>query len=158
MSADRRARARTVPLAELLGPAAIRLDASAASREDAVRLVGEVLVESGAVAPEYVDAMLERERSVSTFVGESVAFPHATFAGRGSVDRDAIAIVRFPDGVDWDGQNVRVAVGIAAVGRGHIALLSRLASVLLDPERARALREAATEDEIRALLETDADA
>lgn len=145
------------PLTDLLAPASIRLDAKAADRDDAIRQAGAALVEAGAVDPSYVDAMLERENSVSTFVGEGVAIPHGTLAGKDAVTDDAIVVLRFPDGVDWDGNPVSVAVGIAAKGNGHIALLSQLATVLLDPEKAAALRGATTPDQVYELLASDED-
>ncbi|WP_345409762.1 PTS sugar transporter subunit IIA [Nonomuraea salmonea] len=86
--------------------------------------------------------MLEREQTISTYVGEGVAIPHGTAASKGTVKRDAICVVRFPDGVDWDGEQVTLCVGIAAKDDGHVPLLAALADILLDPERARALREA----------------
>jgi PTS system mannitol-specific IIA component len=145
------------PLTELLAASSIRLDATATSRDDAIRQAGGALVEAGAVDPSYVDAMLERENSVSTFVGEGVAIPHGTLAGKDAVKDDAIVVLRFPDGVDWDGNPVSVAVGIAAKGNGHIALLSQLATVLLDPEKAEALRNATTPDRVYELLASDED-
>ena len=145
------------PLTELLAASSIRLDATATSRDDAIRQAGGALVEAGAVDPSYVDAMLERENSVSTFVGEGVAIPHGTLAGKDAVKDDAIVVLRFPDGVDWDGNPVSVAVGIAAKGNGHIALLSQLATVLLDPDKAAALRGATTADEVYELLASDED-
>jgi PTS system mannitol-specific IIA component len=145
------------PLTDLLAPASIRLDATATDRDDAIRQAGAALVEAGAVDPSYVDAMLERENSVSTFVGEGVAIPHGTLAGKDAVKDDAIVVLRFPDGVDWDGNPVSVAVGIAAKGNGHIALLSQLATVLLDPEKATALRSATTPDAVYELLASDED-
>ena len=99
------------PLTELLAASSIRLDATATGRDDAIRQAGAALVEAGAVDPSYVDAMLERENSVSTFVGEGVAIPHGTLAGKDAVKDDAIVVLRFPDGVDWDGNPVSVAVG-----------------------------------------------
>lgn len=143
----------TRSLTEILSDDAIVLEARAESRDDAVRLVGGVLVRTGAVDESYVQAMIEREHSVSTYVGEQVAFPHATSAAEGSVHRDAIAVVRFPEGIDWNGEAVRVAIGIAAMGRGHIGILSQLASVLLEPEASAALRSAQTADAVRALLQ-----
>jgi PTS system mannitol-specific IIA component len=145
------------PLTELLAASSIRLDATATSRDDAIRQAGAALVEAGAVDPSYVDAMLERENSVSTFVGEGVAIPHGTLAGKDAVKDDAIVVLRFPDGVDWDGNPVSVAVGIAAKGNGHIALLSQLATVLLDPDKAAALRGATTADQVYELLASDED-
>lgn len=139
-------------LAALLDRRSIRLDETAANREDAIRRSGAVLVEIGAVDPSYVGAMLARERSVSTYMGEGVAIPHGTLAGKDAVRRDALAVLRFPAGVDWGGEQVVLCVAIAARGDGHVALLAQLAEVLLDPERARALREATEADEILRLL------
>ena len=88
-------------------------------------------------------------------IGEGVAIPHGTLAGKDSVKKDAIVVLRFPDGVDWDGNDVRVCVGIAARGNGHIALLSQLAIVLLDPDKAAVLRAATTSAEVYELLKPD---
>ena len=129
-------------MADLLTVDAIRLAQRASDRDDAIRQCGQTLVEVGAVAPAYVAAMLERERSISTYVGEGVAIPHATLAGKADVLRDALAVVRFPDGVDWGGQPVAVCVAIAARGDGHVEVLGELAQILLDPDRAAALRAA----------------
>ena len=71
-----------VTLADLLSVDRIVLGGTAGGWEDAVRQVGDLLVSSGAVSPDYVDAMVEREESISTFVGEGVAIPHGTLAGR----------------------------------------------------------------------------
>lgn len=147
---------RRVPaLSELLAETSIRLSQSATDKEDAIRQTGAALLAAGAIEASYIDAMLERERSVSTFVGEGVAIPHGTLAGKDSVKNDAIVVLRFPAGIDWDGNEVTVCVGIAARGNGHIALLSQLASVLLDPEKAAALRSATTSAEVYELLEPD---
>jgi PTS system mannitol-specific IIA component len=139
-------------LSELLAEGAIRLDAAASSRPEAIRLVGRLLVECGAVTEQYIDGMLSRDESVSTWVGEGIAFPHGTLAAKDAVLRDAIAVARFPEGVEWGGERVQVAVGIAARGRGHIRLLSRLATVLVEPAAAARLRGAIDEHEVRALL------
>ncbi|MGN9841912.1 PTS sugar transporter subunit IIA [Nonomuraea sp. H19] len=128
---------------DLLDPRAVLLHESAPDREAAIRRCGQVLVEVGAVAEPYIDAMVERERTISTYVGEGVAIPHGTAASKEDIKRDAICFVRFPGGVDWDGEQVTVCVGIAAREGGHVPLLAALAEILLDPGRARTLREAA---------------
>jgi PTS system mannitol-specific IIA component len=137
----------------LLEPRAIRLSEHAVDRDDAIRQCGRVLVEIGAVDPAYVEGMLLRERSISTYVGEGVAIPHSTVEGKSAVRRDALAVLRFPDGVDWDGFPVTVCVAIAAVGDGHVDILAELAQILLDPDQARRLREATDAAEVIRLLE-----
>src|SRR3954454_3236953 len=139
-------------LTSLLAESSIRLSASATDRLDAVRQCGQALVEAGAVDESYVDAMLQREQTVSTFVGEGVAIPHGTLAGKEAVRSDALVVLRFPDGVDWEGNTVSVCVGIAAAGGGHIALLSQLAEILLDPEKAEQLRTATSAEQVYTLL------
>lgn len=144
-------------LTSLLAGSSIRLDSVAGDRDEAIRATGQALLEAGAIDEAYVDAMFERERSVSTYVGEGVAIPHGTLAGKDSVKQDALVVLRFPTPVDWDGNEVSVTVGIAAKGNGHIAILSQLASILLDPEAAAALRGATTADEVYALLASSDD-
>jgi mannitol PTS system EIIA component len=138
---------------ELLDRRAVRLHATAAGRDDAIRQCGDALVRAGAVDQAYVEAMLERERSVSTYVGEGVAIPHGTLDGKESVRHDAVSFVRFPDGVMWGEHEVVLCIGIAARGDGHVRLLSELAQILLDPERARALRESDDIDDVIRLLQ-----
>ena len=136
----------------LLGADAIRLAETATDRDDAIRRCGAVLVEIGAVDPTYVETMLARERSISTYVGEGVAIPHGTLVGKDAVHRDALAVLRFPAGVDWDGAEVTVCVAIAAQGNGHVGILAELAQVLLDPDRAAELRDATQPETVLRLL------
>lgn len=140
---------------DLLQKDAIRLDASASGAEDAIRQAGQLLVDVGAVEPAYVDAMLEREQSVSTVMGEGVAIPHGTNESKGGVRRDALSFVRFPDGVDWNGKHVEIAIGIAAQGNNHVAILSQLARILVDKESAAQLRAATDPQRVLDLLEPD---
>ncbi|GAA1469338.1 hypothetical protein GCM10009603_64800 [Nocardiopsis exhalans] len=130
----------------------VRIGAAARDRADAIDQCGALLVELGAVEPGYVTAMHEREASIPTFVGEGVAIPHGTDASRALVKRTALAVIQFPGGVDWGGPTVHVAIGIAASGEEHLQVLSSLAGVLTDPERAARLRSAAGVDEVLELL------
>jgi PTS system mannitol-specific IIA component len=139
-------------LGDLLDESSIVLDATVGDRDDAIRRAGELLVAAGAVDATYIDGMLDRERSVSTYVGEGVAVPHGTRASGDSVHRDAISVLRLAEGVDWNGETVHVVVGLAARGLGHVAVLAQLATVLLEPENAEALRSASTAAEISAVL------
>ncbi|GLX01489.1 PTS sugar transporter subunit IIA [Microtetraspora sp. NBRC 16547] len=141
----------TAPLP--LDPRAVLLDASAADRDNAIRQCGRALVAVGAVEEPYVETMIERERSISTYVGEGVAIPHGTLAAKEAVHHDAVCVLRFPGGVDWGGERVTVCVGIAARGDGHVRLLAELAQILLDPDRVHALREATRVEEVVHLLQ-----
>jgi mannitol/fructose-specific phosphotransferase system IIA component len=134
---------------------AVRLGLSATDKEDALRQCGAVLVEIGAAGPAYADAILEREQSVSTYMGEGFAIPHGTDASREHIHRAALAFLQFPDGVDWNGKLCQVAIAIASKSDEHIGILQSLAMVLSDQESAQRLRETTSVDEVLELLSAD---
>ena len=136
----------------LLPESSIVLDATVTTREEAVALAASVLASAGAVNDAYGDAMLEREYSVSTYVGEGIAMPHGTLTAKDTVVADGLVLLRFPEPIDWNGERVSVVIGIAARGRGYISLISQLASVLLDSGKAADLRAATTTDEVYAIF------
>jgi len=130
----------------------IRLGRAATDKWDAIRQCGALLDELGAVEAGYPETMLERERSVSTFIGEGVAIPHGTDASRALVRRTTLGVLQFPAGVDWDGQRVTICVAIAAKGDEHVTVLSALAQILMDPRQAEQLRSSTDVDEVHGLL------
>ncbi|MBB2925395.1 PTS sugar transporter subunit IIA [Cellulomonas cellasea] len=140
-------------MTEILAPEDVVLAASAASKTDAVREAGAVLVRAGAVEPAYVDAMLERERSMSTYMGNFLAIPHGTEEAKGAITRSALCLVRYDEPVDWDGEPVRVVVGIAGVGDEHLEILSRIALVFADMEQVQRVLDAPTAAELYAVLQ-----
>jgi PTS system mannitol-specific IIA component/phosphocarrier protein FPr len=136
----------------VLSKDAIRLHLSAVDKWDAIRQSGALLEALGAIEPGYAAAMLERERSVSTYVGEGVAIPHGTDASRALVRRTTLGVLQFPAGVDWDGERVSLCVAIAARGDEHVAVLSALAQILMEPDKAARLRTSDDVDEVHGML------
>jgi mannitol/fructose-specific phosphotransferase system IIA component len=132
--------------------AGIRLGVTASSREEAVRLCGELLHGLGAVEEEYVDAMWERENIISSYMGEGVALPHGTDASRKYVNFAQLVLVRFANQVDWDGEQVKLCIGIAAKGDEHGELLGNLAEKLLDESSYKKLMESDSTTELLELL------
>lgn len=142
----------TADVTSLLPREGVLLGLATTDRDDAVRRAGQLLLDLGAVEDGYLDAMHEREAMVSSYVGEGFAIPHGTNEARGLVRRACLGFLQYPDGVDWDGQTVHVAVAIAAAEDEHMAVMSRLAQVLLDPDAAQRLRTTDDPDEVLALL------
>lgn len=140
---------------DVLGADAVRLGLTATDKLDALRQCGAVLVEIGAADEEYAEAILERERSVSTYMGEGVAIPHGTDESRAHINRAALAFLQFPAGVDWNGQSCTVCIAIASRSDEHIGILQSLAMVLSDPAKAARLRETDDVNEVLELLAPD---
>ncbi len=137
----------------ILSPENIVADGSASTKEEAIREAGALLVAAGAVKPEYVDAMLEREASVSTYMGNFLAIPHGTNEAKDAIVRSALSLVRYATPIDWDGEEVRFAVGIAGLNNEHLEILSKIALVFSDEDEVQKLIDAADASELFALLE-----
>jgi PTS system mannitol-specific IIC component len=138
---------------EVLSRDSIVLGGTAASRDAAITEAGNLLVAAGAVDPTYVDAMHDREKSVSTAMGNGLAIPHGTNEAKGLIHHTAISFVRYDEPVDWNGKPVEFAVGIAGAGDDHLALLSRIAETFVDADAVARLRSATTPDEVLAVLD-----
>ena len=123
---------QTIEKKELLYRENIRVNCAPAGKEQVIRAVGQMLADSGYVDQPYVDAMVERENTFSTFMGSGLALPHGVEAAKKEVKASGIAVMTFPDGIDWDGNEVHVVIGIAGVGEEHLDILSTIAEKMLD--------------------------
>ncbi|EGV33160.1 phosphoenolpyruvate-protein phosphotransferase [Thiorhodococcus drewsii AZ1] len=123
-----------------LDASAVRLGASAENKTDAIRQVGQILIDSGYIEPGYVDSLLAREKVANTFLGNGIAIPHGVPKDRGLIKRTGVAVLQVPDGVDWNpGDRVYLVVGIAAKSDEHLQILTNLTDVLGDPTEAERL-------------------
>ena len=130
----------------------IDLNGTATNRDDAIRDVGAKLVAAGAVTPAYVDAMFDRERTVSTYMGNYLAIPHGTNESKDTILRSALAITRYDAPLDWAGDEVRFVIGIAGKNNEHLGILSKLAIVFSDEDDVQKLLAAQTPEELMSLL------
>jgi len=122
------------PDGAILQPGNIRVGLPAEPKEEAIRRAGELLVAGGYARPEYVDAMLRREKLATTCLGMGLAIPHGTSDAKERVLRSGIVILQYPDGVDFDGEKAHLIVGIAGVGEEHLEILARLSASFEDEE------------------------
>jgi mannitol PTS system EIIA component len=133
----------------------IQLSGAARTRDDAIREVGAMLVDSGAVTQGYADAMFDREATVSTYMGNLLAIPHGTNEAKDGIIHSALAIVRYNDPIDWDGNPVRFAIGIAGKGDDHLGILSGIAIAFSDEATVEKLLAASTPAEVAELIDLD---
>ena len=139
-------------MSDILTQSQIRVPGRAVSKDDAIREAGQLLVDTGAVLPEYVDAMFEREKSVSTYMGNLLAIPHGTNEAKDAILASALSVVRYDAPIDWDGNEVRFVVGIAGKENGHMEILSKIAMIFSDEDEVQRLLDAADADGLLAVL------
>jgi mannitol PTS system EIIA component len=118
----------------------IRLQATAQDKRDAIRQAGELLAAAGVVEPGYVEGMLAREETMSTYLGNGVAIPHGQHANLSQVRRTGISVLQVPAGVLWEeDERAYLVIGIAATSDEHVGVLANLAEVIEDPDTTRQL-------------------
>lgn len=104
------------------------------TQEEAIEKAGQLLVQSGAVTEGYIEAMKEREQLVSTFMGNGLAIPHGTDNAKNEVIASGLSLIQIPSGLDWNGEEVKVVIGIAGKDGEHLELLSQIAMAFSEEE------------------------
>ena len=133
----------------------IFLGLTAQNKEEAIRFVGQKLVDNGYVEPVYIEAMLERERLTSTYLGESIAVPHGTIEAKDSVINTGIVFCQYPAGVEFGEEaddKAKIVIGIAARNNEHLDVIAKLTNALDDPNIIAKLSNTTRFDEVLAIL------
>ncbi|MCQ9163790.1 MULTISPECIES: PTS mannitol transporter subunit IICBA [unclassified Arthrobacter] len=134
--------------ANILARESVVLQGTATSRDAAIDEAGRLLLARGAVNAAYVASMHEREESVSTYMGNFLAIPHGTNEAKGNIASSAVSIIRYPEGIDWNGKPVKFVVGVAGVNNEHLAILSSIARVFTDKDQVARLEQAGSVDDV----------
>jgi PTS system mannitol-specific IIC component len=119
----------------------IRIGLPSNSKEEAIRMAGQILFEGGYVEEGYIDAMVQRDSELSTYIGNGTAIPHGVSEAKKKIIKTGISILQFPEGVDFSGNTVYLVVGIAGVGNEHLMILSNLAEIVEDEEKIKQLSQ-----------------
>ena len=124
---------------EILKKAAIAVSQELSSKEEATKLAGTLLKDTGSIQEEYIDSMLYKleNEGFATYIGNGVAIPHGMEEGKKYINETAISIIQSHTGVDWNGETAHIIVGIAAKDDEHIDVLSKLADLIEDSEDAK---------------------
>jgi PTS system mannitol-specific IIC component len=138
--------------AGILVAESVILNGNATTRDAAIDEAGQLLLDRGAVDSGYIDAMHEREESVSTYMGSFLAIPHGTNAAKDHIMKSAVSVIRYPNGIDWNGKEVKFVVGVAGVNNEHLHILSSIAKVFTNKAQVAQLEAATTVDEVLALF------
>ena len=137
---------------DILVADSVVLNGSATTRDAAIDEAGQLLLARGAVDNDYILAMHEREESVSTYMGSFLAIPHGTNAAKDHIKRSAVSVVRYPDGIDWNGKEVKFVVGVAGINNEHLHILSSIAKVFTNKAQVAQLEAATSVEEVLELF------
>ncbi len=115
----------------------IHLGLTAKNKLEAIQYAGEQLVKLGYAKPEYIKGMFDREKLVTTYLGESIAVPHGTIEAKESVIKTGIVVCQYSEGVlfgDDEDDIAKLVIGIAAKNDEHISVITTITNALDDPD------------------------
>ncbi|MWN89637.1 PTS mannitol transporter subunit IICBA [Gilliamella sp. Pra-s65] len=133
----------------------IFLGLTAKNKEEAIRFAGQKLVDNGYVETTYIEAMLEREKLTSTYLGESIAVPHGTIESKDDVIKTGIVFCQYPAGVqfgDEEDDKAKIVIGIAARNNEHLDVIAKLTNALDDETIIAKLATTNSVEEVLAIL------
>jgi len=91
-------------------------------------MAGRLLFESGYVEEEYIDAMIQREDDLSTYIGKGIAIPHGVGEAKKNIKKTGMVVLQFPNGIKFEDDDIAyLVIGIAGVGDEHLQILSNIA-------------------------------
>lgn len=124
----------------------IRVNCRMKDKAAVIREAGKMLFESGYVNETYADAMLKREETFATCIGNGIALPHGVEEAKKDIHASGICVMVFPEGLDWGGELVKLVIGIAGVGEEHLAILSKIAEHFMEPDAVEKLTGSSVDD------------
>lgn len=136
----------------------IHIKTETVSSDEAIVAVGKQLLDSGYVEEKYIEGMLERDHSLSVFMGNKIALPHGEYDYKKNILNSGIVVDVYPNGIDWHGETVNLVVGLAGIGEDHIQILSNIATVFGEIEEVDKVLEHQDIDMIFDLLTAEEEA
>ena len=149
-AAEEKADAPAEPKPAVMHASGILLQQPPVTKETAIRLAGKLLVDEGCVEPPYVEAMLDREKVFTTYMGMGIAIPHGTSEAKAQVKKTGITLVQFPEGVDFGDEKANLVFGIAGIGDEHLDMIQKIVQALDDPAE---LEKMKTTDDVDWILQ-----
>ncbi|MDF7658712.1 PTS sugar transporter subunit IIA [Erwiniaceae bacterium L1_54_6] len=121
------------------------LQCQAANKSEAIQIAAKELESAGYVKSGFFEAMITREKNVSTYIGAGIAFPHCAKDNTDLVIKTGFQVFQFPNGVSWGaGKVVFIVVAVAAKQDEHIQVLADIADLLGDEVKTTLLANART--------------
>lgn len=145
-------------ITELLKKESVELNVTVSGKESAIDKLVDLMGKGGRLKDKavYKEEILKRESHGSTAVGEGIAIPHAKTE---AVKEAGLAAIIVPEGVDYeafDGVPAKLIFMIAAPEGGadlHLEALSRLSTLLMDPDFREDLMNAQSKEEFLKLID-----
>ncbi|MFC0277044.1 PTS sugar transporter subunit IIA [Enterococcus devriesei] len=116
------------------------------SKEQAIKEAGRVLLKNNLIEEQYIESMLEKEKSDITYIGNGIAIPHGMNEAKKYVKKSGISVIHYPNGIQYDENKAYLIIGIAGGDNDHLEILQDLAVKLSDEDYVDTLVKASNMD------------
>lgn len=143
-------------LKELLTEDRIAIKVKAGNWEEAVRKVGQLMVDTGVVEDRYIDGMIRTTKELGPYIviAPGLAIPHSRPEDGVIETCYAIAILESP--VEFGNPDNDPVYALIALGAkdhdGHVEALQTVAEILMVPENLEALKFAGSKEEVMRIM------
>lgn len=141
---------------ELLPKERIAVSVQAEDWESAVRAVGQLMVDTGAVEERYIDGMINTTKELGPYIviAPGVAIPHAR--PEDGVLKPCLAFAKLKTPVEFgnkDNDPVTLLFALGALDHDqHVSALQKIAEILMDETKFQNLINAETVEDVSNIL------
>ena len=97
------------------------------TKKDALERIVELFVENKFTKDNYMNAIKDREKQASFYIGNFIAIPHGSIEAKNDVLKTGLVIIRSQSPITWDGNKVHYVIGIASKTDEHMEILTNIA-------------------------------
>ncbi|WPL40267.1 PTS sugar transporter subunit IIA [Malacoplasma iowae] len=107
------------------------------NKNDAFNKVFECLKKQNAIEDKYLNSMIERDKNSSVAIGNFIAIAHGTVETKDLIKKDAMCILVLKNPIDWDGNEVKVVLGLALSGDKTMDVIGNIGVAFSDDEEVK---------------------
>lgn len=126
----------------------IVLGATFNDKEEAIIAAGKILEKNGYVTSNYINAMIEREKVITTYIGNNISIPHGVMGSEQYIVNSGISFIQVPNGVPFGKNIAYIIMGIAGKDNTHMDILINISTVVADIKNVEKLKNAKTKQEV----------
>ncbi|MBD0381334.1 PTS sugar transporter subunit IIA [Paenibacillus sp. WST5] len=131
----------------------ILLQMSAKHKEEAIEQIGEALIRLSHTEPMFIQELHQREKMLSTYIGNGVAIPHGVNVDSKYIRKPGIVITQYPNGIDYgNGKTAYLLIAVVGHHQEKPELISRIAYMIESKQTVDQMIKATSKKEVYELV------
>lgn len=107
------------------------------NKNDAFNKVFECLKKQDAIDDKYLDSMIQRDKNSSVAIGNLIAIAHGTVETKNLIKKDAMCLLVLKEAIDWDGNDVKIVLGLALSGDKTMDVIGNIGVAFSDEDEVK---------------------